>query len=328
MNILSHSTTRAVGACRALVLLATGLLPPLLSAQGLVTRNEAALARHAALPLLGAPQLPRAAEWQAVLDLTSEYHAKQQGGEQIILDGETARLALARAAPLGAGWAWRLEVPVMALGGGFMDGFIESWHDTFGLPNGGREFAPRDRYLYSYQRNGQSVMNVSRAGVELGDVRVGLARTQGEGAWRAELKLPTGDADALAGGSLGLALWREAALDLSARWSGHYALGASVFERAGPLRDLQHSAAAFGSLGLGWQWLERLSLHGQLYAHSPLHRDTSLHALEDPGLQLALGGRWHFASGLSVDLGFQEDLIVDSSPDFSLHLRLGIPAGQ
>lgn len=321
MNILSHSKTIAVG-------LLLSLCVPLAAAQGLATRNEGALTRHAALPLLGAVEHPRHARWQGVLDLTSEYHAKQQGGEQIILDGETARFSLTREAPLDAHWAWRLEVPLMALGGGFMDGFIESWHDTFGLPNGGREFAPRDRYLYSYQRSGQSVMNVSRAGVELGDVRVGLARTQGEAAWRTELKLPTGDADALAGGSLGLALWREAALNLSARWSGHYALGASAFERAGPLRTLQYSAAAFGSLGLGWQWLQRLSLHGQLYAHSPLHRDTSLHALEDPGLQLALGARWLSAHGLRVDLAFQEDLVVDSSPDFSLHLRLSVPAAQ
>ena len=121
--------------------------------------NQAALSRGVLLPVLGeSAVLPgRSARRSAAVDLVSEYVFENKGREQITLDGETTRLGFRYAQGLGRGWEWGLEVPIYVVGGGFLDSFIERWHGWFGLPQGGREQAPRDRLLYQYRVNGVTV---------------------------------------------------------------------------------------------------------------------------------------------------------------------------
>jgi hypothetical protein len=310
----------------AVSLLALLALPALALASPLQTRNEAALSRFALLPVLGETRLaPRErAAISLQLDLTSEFYLDQTARESLRLDGETLNLQLHVHQGFGPHWELGLRLSLLDTGGGFMDSFIENWHDWFGLPNGNREQAPQDEYRYRIVRDGEVLLDRREGASGLGDTQVlaGYRRVDGR-VWRAALKLPTGDADRLSGGSWGAAAWVDQILPFAAegRWSGQLSLGGAVQETAGALADLQRPAQAFGQLAVQARVWGPLSALGQLYAHSPLY-ETLENEAADPGLQLALGGRWRFNPRWALDLAFQEDLIVNASPDFSLLLGL------
>src|SRR3546814_3315278 len=76
----------------------------------------------------------------------------------------------------------------------------------------------------------------------IGDMRLSAARCDDSGAClRTMLQLPTGDADHLMGGGLGLAAWYEQAFAFSALgpWSGSLAGGISGVHGDGPLDEQQ-----------------------------------------------------------------------------------------
>lgn len=302
------------------------LLTPTVHAAGLATFNQGTLARGFALPALGDTQVLPDGESQlrATVDLSTEYALDREAGEELLLDGETQRYALRYARGWGA-TEWSLEVPLLHVGGGFMDEPIENWHDAFGLPNGGREDAPHDRYRYRYVRDGITQFDVTDGGTRLGDVVLsgGLMPSQGW-ALRGQLKLPTGDEDHLVGGNFGAAVWADAALPFpeSSDWEGFVSAGVSASEDADVLARLQNDVIPFGGAGLAWRLLSSLQAIAQLYAHGPLYDHTEIDALQRPGLQLSLGGRWCPGAGPCFELSFQEDLLVASSPDFSLRLAV------
>lgn len=312
-------------------LFALVLLPITMTAvaEPLGVRNEAALARAFALPGLGYTSLASAdLGWRLSVDLASEFVDKQRGGESLLLDGETHRYAVRLAQGWGDSLDWTLDIPVVHVGGGFMDGLIENWHDTFGLPQGGRDQAPRDRYRYRYTRDGQTVLDTPRTGTSLGDVQVGVGYGLDPGlVVRAQLKLPTGDEDRLSGGNFGAAAWLDWALPFEpgSAWGGFFSGGLSGNERGKVLRDQQQTWIPFAGVGLDLRVLPNFTALTQLYVHAPLYDDSDVAALEQPGVQFALGGRWCPGAGPQcVELSFQEDLAVGVSPDFTLRLALQV----
>lgn len=294
----------------------------------LSTSNQATLARAFALPPLGetAPEAPGA--WRVSVDLTSEFIAKQEGGETLLIDGETQRYGLRYAGALGEDGDWSIELPLLHSGGGFMDGALEGWHDAFALPDGGRDDAPRNRYRYLYVRDGVTVLDVQNGGTHLGDVQLGAGWTLRPGLMlRGMVKLPTGDEDELTGGNLGGATWLDWAWPMpeETRVSGFLSAGVSVDEDADALESQQENVVPFGGVGVGVRALPSLRVITQLYAHGPLYDDTEIGALDRAGLQFTLGSRWCPGAGPTcMELSFQEDLVVASSPDFSLRLALAL----
>jgi hypothetical protein len=308
--------------------LVTGLMPAS-ATPVFLTSNQSALARSAALPTLGdgGALAAGADRYRVTLDWTNEYFVSQTSDEMMTLDGETERLGLAWRHGFSARWSIAAELPMLHTGGGVLDAPIENWHQLWGLPNGGREQSPRNRYQYAYQKDGQTLFDVADGTTGLGDVQLGTS-WQARPALGAHLmvKLPTGSASHLTGGNPGAAFWGEYDpfadfLGPGTRWFGFSALGAAVNGRHGPLGDQQRPAAGFAAAGAGYSALPNLALLAQLYGHTPLYRDSGLEALRRGGLQLAFGARYALTPGFALTLGFQEDAIVASSPDFSIHLE-------
>jgi hypothetical protein len=309
---------------RLRLLAALACLSPLPAlATPFTTFNQAALSQGFALPVVGETTVLEAGASRSLwtLDLSSEYHEDQAGTESLTLDGETTRLAWRYTQGAG-GWEWGFELPVVHVGGGFMDSFIEGWHDFFGLPNGGREFAPRDRYQYRYERDGAVVLDRSEEGWALGDVRLSAGWAVSETmVLRGELKLPTGDEDKLTGGVLGGAVWADWALPRTNGWSGFLSLGLSANDNSDVLEDQQKTLIPFGGIGMSYRLFEPLEVGVQYVMHGALYDDTEIDALKKPGGQLVFGGRW-LGAGWGLDLAVQEDIITHSSPDFSIHVGL------
>ncbi|MEK6806150.1 MAG: DUF3187 family protein [Pseudomonadota bacterium] len=287
-----------------------------------------ALARSFALPALGQHQVnpPGKSRYTLELDLTNEYVSNTTPAEKILLDGETARLALTYYGVLAPGWDWNTEIPAYVLGGGFMDRFIQGWHDVFGLPNGGREFAPDDQYQFLYERpNGTVLLNATGSGTHFGDMSVGIGwQALPQIALRAQVKLPTGEARDLTGGNTGGAFWADAALPFAddSAWSGYASAGVSVNSRSGVLSALQEQTLYFGGGGLRYRLNETFSFYSDISARSALYTGSALDPLNGIGVPARFGLSYDINPGYSLDLAFQEDLNPGASPDFGLRFAL------
>jgi hypothetical protein len=286
--------------------------------------NSGALARQFALPPLGNPTIaaPGHTESQFTLDFMNEF--VREGlcdAECVVLDGETARLRVDYRQGMGQGWDFTMSAPLLSTGGGFLDGSIEQWHDWFNLPNGGREQVPRKEYHYQYQRDGATLLDVTESEVCLGDVNLGLGTKLGDQtALRMLAKLPTADADLLCGGNLGGAAWLDIALSLPRGWDGYFAAGASYNERGEVLPALQNRVVYFGGVGVLAPLGATVRLHLEVQAHSRLYHDSELTPMAKMGVPLTIGLQFGGQRGGSFEVGFQEDPVLNSSPDFVAYM--------
>ena len=302
--------------------------------QGFETFNQSSLARFAALPGLGqGAVVPKGESINSVtLDWTNEFFVNAEGGEDLMLDGETQRVALryrAGLAPLfGQALEWSLEVPLIFTGGGVMDSGIESWHDTFGLPNANREDFPQDQYRIRYVRNGVTLIDRSSGASGLGDLRLGLGLALSERfTLRGLLQLPTGDKNELTGGHTGGALWVDYSLPLSESRRAALLLSGGVAAQTttGPLADLQQPVVGLAGAVLIVPLYRALDGIVQVNAHSKLYKGSNLDPLSRVGAPLAVGFRLPYQRFV-FDLAILEDPSVNASPDFGILFGLKVKA--
>ncbi len=302
--------------------------------QGFETFNQSNLARFAALPGLGqGAVVPQGESINSVtLDWTNEFFVRAEAGEDLTLDGETQRVALryrAGLAPVfGQALEWSLEVPLIFTGGGVMDSGIESWHDTFGLPNANREDVPQDQYRIRYVRDGVTLIDRSKGSSGLGDVRLGLGLALSERfTLRGLLQLPTGDKNELTGGHTGGALWVDYSLPLSESRRAALLLSGGVAAQTttGPLADLQQPVVGLAGAVLIVPLYRALDGVVQVNAHSKLYKGSTLDTLSRAGAPLAVGFRLPYQRFV-FDLAILEDPSVNASPDFGILFGVKVKA--
>lgn len=273
------------------------------------------------------------ARYRLVNDLASNYTHKQRSNENVLFDGETNRSTFVYARGIGKRWEWGVQIPFVNHDNGSLDGFIVDWHNTFGLPQGGRDTAPRNRLTYRYQRDGVTELLLTKQSSGIGDLRLTAAQqweTNGNSrlAVRGALSLPSGDSDELRGnGSIDVALWATA--DQHRRW---FAFPGSLFGGGGlllmgngdVLADQQRRFAIFGSLGAGARVLPWMSLKLQADIHSSLYDDSELEQINSTAVQLLMGGDLLLSKNVKLDIMVSEDIVVHASPDVVFHLGLSV----
>lgn len=314
------------------VLYGAGLCAADSLAQPLHFANQSPLAIVYGLPTARGPQVlaDKKQELSFTVDFTSHYVSRNKANESLVLDGETTRAAINYRRGFSQGLELRIEVPFIDHSGGFSDGAIDDFHDFTGFSDGGRADGPRDRQLYQYTRNGQTLLQVDDSPSGIGDIRLGVAKVLDlseslQTSLNAELKLPTGDADKLTGSnSTDLALW------LSAGRSDFLFNGFSVVAAAGGLytgegdvlADQRQQGVGFGWLTLGYRLFQPLVLKAQLYMHSALYDQSRIDALEGVAVQGGAGLTWAFSKVTALDAAIIEDLNPEASSDVSFNLSL------
>ena len=288
------------------------------------------------LPAIGDSRILRGGdkEMTLVFDLANLYVDDSAQNERITLDGETYRLNLTGRVGIANRFEAGFELPWLFQNGGFLDGFIENYHDTFGFSQGGRDQAPKGRLLFNYQRNGASLFRVDRSNSGIGDIRLTAgyqlyrdgSENPGAVALRSSLKLPTGESDDLHGsGSTDLALWLTGSQGWktgSGLWELFGGAGILGMTDGNVLPEQRENFVAFGSLGVGWRPLSWLSLKVQFDGHTAFYRDSDLVELGSNSVQAVMGGTLHFSERTALDIGIAEDLIVKTSPDVVFHFAL------
>jgi hypothetical protein len=269
-------------------------------------------------------------------DLANNATIDTRNDEGILLDGETYVATLGLRYGLSDQLQLGIDLPWVWHSAGFLDSFINDWHDFFGLPDGDRDDLKNNQLDYRYSRNGEERLRLQDKTDSLGDVRLQLAwqfKTTEQSAFtlQAQVKVPTGDADKLTGSeawdvSLAISAQRNFTFGNNqieskgrgAFWGG---FGISWLGDGEVLEEDVEDFVASGWLGAGWSPLDWLSLKAQIDSHSALY-DSDLRNLGDPAVILTLGGTLGLGEKTFLDVGVGEDLNVNASPDITFHLQL------
>jgi hypothetical protein len=265
--------------------------------------------------------------------VSSLYVINQSSSEALLLDGEMTRTLFQYKFGVGQGRQWAIGIPYVAHSGGTLDGFINDWHDTFNLPESGRELAPDDRLQYLYRRNGQTLLDYTKSGGKIGDIQIATSwqlrkQMQPEEdniALSINLKIPTGESENLTGSNaLDFAIWvkREQAYRIFDFDGGlFYSGGALLAGKGDVLRDLHDPFVLFGGIGIAIDYNDIIRLTSQVDLHSPFYSAIDLPQLSDFGMQLTIVAAYRNNTGTTLEFGFSEDLSVDVSPDITLHFK-------
>lgn len=211
-----------------------------------------------------------------------------------------------------------LRLPLHYAWRGMLDGPIQNFHKLTGLPNGGRENRPNDRYGYDFNVGGGWS---DGPGAEIGNavltLRTPLLSKPDEAlAALAAVKLPTASA------SRG---WGSGAADIGAgmvwsqmrgAWFGHLD-GWLIYPLAADIAGVDYSLYFRGAAVLGWRWADNLSALVQIQGGSSPY-STSIARLKDGPLLITFGLRGELESGMGWSIAFAEDLSYYTTQDFSL----------
>jgi len=255
-----------------------------------------------------------------------------------LVDGEVARTEITARRGIGYGVELVAVLPVLHVGGGFLDGFIEGFHKAFDIKRSDRFAAERDRYLVYLGSADRRVVNEVEPGWGLGDLVLGAkvalpAKPAGfDLAAQGLLKLPTGDRDKL---------FSSGSADL-----GVELLGSRPFTRAslyltlsavreGRWQDLGAQAAIVLSASAAYEhrfYRRSAAVIELAVSDSPLKGFGNAQLAEKTYI-LTLGWKQALSPTRSVYFAFNENLFnYDDTPDFGFFLgfvqRLGAGAGR
>jgi hypothetical protein len=288
------------------------------------TRDENPLVRGFYLPLAAESRGDAGAVFAATLSLANTLNVENAGHESVLVDGESDTLRLSFADSLSTHWRYRLTLPVIHDGGGFLDSTIDAWHRWFGFQSGYRPFYPQGRIDYSY--SGFGVLGVHEAHTGLGDLSAETGWYAVDDANRTValwggLAAPTGSVSHLTGdGAWDTALWahvaqRFARWQLAAELGVAQPLGDELYEGHG------HRTSGFSRLAATYDLNPAWALRAQLDGQTGRVADSAARLL-GPSLQLTLGAAVRVSSGWRLEFGFAEDAAVNTAPDITFFLAL------
>ncbi|NOZ24803.1 MAG: DUF3187 family protein [Nitrospirae bacterium] len=303
----------------------------LFSAPGMAAGFEGPLYIRNSLPVfltLGSPSMLSAAGEDSVdVDLTysSTYIVADSSEwsfgfdlEAAIMDIRLRKLILDDSMEVG------IDIPVLSFNSGFLDGFLETYHDAFGFPDYGRSRRPPNDFLFEVTRGSDTVVTGESGGIALGDIRIGLKKTVYGGdplvSVYGYVELPTGDP----GDGYG-----NGALDASVALLVNKAVGGSVMTYfnagavfTGGLRaeeNVDLEDYLYGGAALEWRCSGRVSLNAQFFIQGSPFGSTGIRAIDEVSTILSFGGRYRTGSG-ALELSFSEDTNTAGAPDFMIGL--------
>jgi hypothetical protein len=240
-----------------------------------------------------------------------------------VLDAEVLRTQLSVVRNVGKGFLLG-EASFNGAYNGFLDGFLNWYHDLLGIHLVARELRPKNKFAYDIELAGGRSYHYGPSNGFLGDVRVGGGLRHSTH-WQSaiSLTLPTGSSPAG---------FRRGTVSVNATTTLRSAPAkALVYEGTlsggytpthGELADLQHTTFLMVTQGLRLRIAGPLSAYGNIIYHSAYYHDTGMRALDNRELSADLGGMLRFKRGPEWILGLIEDL-EPSGPAVDVTFRLG-----
>lgn len=261
---------------------------------------------------------------------TTIHEVGSEGGDGAVFDGELTHGSVRLLGGLDERTDVEVELGLLYTTSGFLDQFIDDWHEMLGLPDGGRSRRDEDQFDMRLVNDNVLLWELEEDALEVMDLPVIVTRRLRDEdehgpaiAARLGLELPLGDEDRGFGNGqldLGTGVLLERSL-------GRWTITAGIdwvwtgdpdrFEENGvALRDLLHLQQ-----GLEYRVTPGLSLLTQLEWVSPLVRgELDLEEIDREMLDLGLGVAWDGPLGATWHSAFHEELVAASGPDFTLRL--------
>lgn len=308
-----------------LVLLAGGSL----EAQGLPPLRpiNPIIASRSALGFEGLTPAPARWRWALTVDHASIIESETLPTESLLFDGEVTRAELTVQRTVGQRAFVTVRVPVERAGDGFLDGFVDWWHELFGFDQFVNDTRPNGLYDYRLREPDGTQRSWEAGSTSLGDVRIGAGLRHGP-RWQTVLvaALPTsGRPDGFRRGALGLALTTLGGGHLGSDrlwWEGSAGMGFTPAR--GALAERQRTWFATASSGVRWRVVGQQSIYANAVFHSSAYRDTELSMLGGNDLTLDYGFLLRPGRGPDIHLGMTEDLFpYGPGVDFSFRLGVG-----
>lgn len=225
--------------------------------------------------------------------------------------------------------AIRLDAPLPMMSRGFMDGFLENYHNLVGVSNYDRENRSKNSFAYRAAKDGRAWFE-GREGLQLADMIVsiqfglfdGLDNGRTGGALLLRLKLPTGDADTgLGSGKFDAGIYLPLKWH-KAQWSVFAMPGATAISDPQTTDAIVLSRNSFSFFGgVGYDFSRRTTGVIQLNYYTSPVEVTGLNELDNGALELALGFHRRIADDWILEFAFCEDLTL-AVPDFNVHIGL------
>lgn len=294
-------------------------------ATSLPVRDQNPLLAGFELPSALPTQLPESQTWSFDTSFAWANSALVQAGarERIVIDAETRELRFAVARTFDSDYTLRMELPLRQTSGGVLDGFIDEWHEFFGLPEGARPTFARDELRILYERDGTVLIDERSRQSGIGDVSIQLGKKLSDGpltGWIG-IKLPTGDADRLTGSGSVDAM---AALAFEHRFGDRYRVFAqaagSWLGEGDRMTAQQEDFAWSGSAGISARTVGNLRLTVQVDAHTRVF-DSDEDFLGE-SILLTIGGSYSIGNAWDLSFAVAEDIAVESAPDVTFIFQL------
>lgn len=266
----------------------------------------------------------------SIFNLSSNSTNALTQNEIVYFDGEMDRLDFNVKYGITKHLEIGLNLPFINHSEGFMDSSIDGFHGALGMSGGARANTPRGEMLYTYIRNDKSLINFNKSVFGIGDIsfELGFKLLDNKAysmALRTYLKLNNADKRKLLG---------SGTTDFSFQFSGQtsglgprpayffYSLGYLRVGKGSLLEDMQNRNITFASMGLAVKATSWLAPKMQFDYHSKFYKNSMTQELGDYGLQFLLGADFIINEKLILTGGFSEDIKINTSPDFVLHLAL------
>ena len=266
------------------------------------------------------------------LDLayTSLFLEGQSGGNSWFMDGEILRSGLKVSHGLGHGLEVSSELAMATTGPGFLDGFIQDWHDFFGLPDQNRDDFPKYQWQVEATKGGTTAWEMDRTDAALLDMPLALTwnfvpMTE-DRPWaltaRAATEIPIGNEDRGFG---------SGGFDWSMGMVGEYHYGPFSFTAhaqhtlvhnpdQGDNAGLEFKDVTSGGIGMEAGLADHTSFLMQVLFDTSTLRQLHINKVEDPQWTIWFGLRHRLGERFWVEAGFGEDLVPDVPPDFTAWL--------
>jgi hypothetical protein len=265
------------------------------------------------------------------MEYSSTYFNHRNALWDLVFDMELFVAELSTVYGLSEKMAIRLDVPAITLQGGFLDGFLQNYHDVLGVSNYGREDRPKNEFAYRATKDGELWVQGGGGVLQISDIRIStqyalasmtLAGYTFNSSLLATVKVPTGDADS----GLGSGQY-DVGMFLPIKWTGDrwsfYLMPGFIWiddpKTSGARVSACNTTSMFAGMAFEynrkWRWLAQLN-----YYSSPFEK-TGLEELDRGALELTFGVQRPLSPSLYCELAFSEDLTL-AVPDFNLRLSM------
>lgn len=216
-----------------------------------------------------------------------------------------------------------VDIPIVSFNSGFMDGFLNSYHDAFGFPDYGRSNRPNNKFLYEVRREGILIVDGKGGHINIGDIKLRLKKTilYGDPAIsiKGDLEFPTGDArDGYGNGGIDAGVAILVDKKLSDKVMTYLNIGAVFPGDFKGHETVELKEYIYSGAGVEAYLLKNLNLLAQVFIQGSPYPKTEISAVDRTAVLLSLGGRYLFGKN-SIEFSFTEDLNTSGASDLTFN---------